>query len=347
MFDDKEEEYDERGNLIQRAGRRATRAAAARMSINNGILPEDQENSKKAVKSHKKGLDAAHAPPIDAERTCTICKAVGHSGHYCPNACNFCKAKGHATNDCPKLAKREEKRAAAEEKAAAAEKALTKDIRKESVSSNKKKDTQKVTDASERKEALHFGPQFAVGAVVKSIGWAEVNTGVTITSMNCTAVWNGFYVSQHVFPSGTDHDQEITFFYGELSGKAMKKDGKKIGNDSLFFPCPASLKGVPRLRTAETKEGDKVTLLCYNSREAQSEGHFKTSTGTVKSLTTIPGAERAHVTYSSDYSNCGSPVINDAGKCVGWHNARTSTENVFIPVTKHLVGVATGSSESF
>jgi hypothetical protein len=201
--------------------------------------------------------------------------------------------------------------------------------------------------AAEKKEALYFGPQFSLGAVVKSIGWAEVNTGSVISSMNCTAVWNGLYVSQHVFPSGTAADQEITFHYGDLTGKAVKKDGRLIGNDSLFFPCPTSLKGVPVLRTAIAPVGSKVTLICYDSREAQSKEHYKVSTGSLKSKIEAVGQERAYVTYSSDYSNCGSPIINEAGKCVGWHNARTNTENVFIPCTAHIVSVATGSPASF
>jgi hypothetical protein len=372
-LNDDNEEYDEKGNLVQRAGRRATRRAAANMAKDMILIEESRFSP---LRSHKKLLDSKFPSPTEGERTCTFCNTLGHSAHFCPNNCNFCKGQGHKTEDCKKMLKREIVRAAAAGNATVKESLLTEDIRSQQnkATSNKKKEEKRTekkkveakeaqADSSvpvavtkptyaavagkEVKEALYFGAQFTTGAIVKSIGWAEVRTDAAVHALNCTAVWNGIYVSAHVFPKGSLGTHEIAFHYGDIVATAIRADGKLIGNDSLFFATPKGLEKVPVLRCTETKDGDKVQIVCYDSRANQAAGLFKISSGTVQKLVREPGHERAYVTYSSADSNCGSPIINEAGKCVGWHNARTASENVFIPVTKYLVGKATGSAESF
>lgn len=199
----------------------------------------------------------------------------------------------------------------------------------------------------EKPEALVNGPRFDVSHVKQAIGWAEVRHNGILSNMNCVAVWNGFRVCEHIFIDGSN---TVTFSYGDVEVSTSRDKGKKIGNDSLFFPRTKEfepLKHIKPLQTALPVQGAKVRLIAFDSKEDQKNGRDKSDDGIVKCIIDTPGQERAYVGYSSVNGSCTGPVVDVNGKLVGIHNATAATDNVFVPITAHMVHVATGSKSSF
>lgn len=191
------------------------------------------------------------------------------------------------------------------------------------------------------KEALVNGPQFKTKQLQDSIGWAVVTSGGKTVSMNCTAMWTSVYVSGHIFAEGGD---SITFEFKAGSYTCAKSSGRLLGNDSMFFPLP-SFK-VPQLRAGTYKIGDKCMLICRNCPVSQDDS-LVVSQGVLREVITTENNERAYATYNSINGNCGAPVINSEGKVIGWHNANSGKDNMFIPVTPTLCRKVTSSESSF
>jgi len=125
--------------------------------------------------------------------------------------------------------------------------------------------------------------------------------------------------------------------------------GKDVARDTVLFPRPFGWEKekVPNLRWASTKVGEKVKLIAYASRAEALAGKFCDDSGVVKMLVVNPNEERAYYKVSSVDGNCGAPVVNTEGRVVGWHNATTATDTVFIPCTALACQKATGSAQSF
>jgi len=194
----------------------------------------------------------------------------------------------------------------------------------------------------EVQEALVNGPAFQVSSVPNSIGWAATK----VAGQNCTFVLNGIAVSRHVFGKEEGKYDEITFKKGDESITCMRHEAKDIGYDTLWFSRKSSFKTVPQLHAGVPRLGHCM-LLRYQTEEAMKENKWVPSSGSVKSIISDAGAEKAYYNCSSEAGACGAPVVNEFGHVIGFHNFTSSTETGFIPLTALMVAKATGSVQSF
>jgi hypothetical protein len=195
----------------------------------------------------------------------------------------------------------------------------------------------------EKKEALVNGPRFDISKVPNSMGYATVQSDTTHCAMNCTFVWNGMYVSKHIFPKDSIESTEITFHFGDESRSRQRSAGKEIGNDSLWFPRGSAFSGATLLRTALPVVGEKVVVLSYDSVENMKDRAFMQDATVVQSVDATSNAEKAYYAASTVMGSCGAPVVNSSGKVVGFHNFTSSVATGFIPITALMVQKATGS----
>jgi hypothetical protein len=195
-----------------------------------------------------------------------------------------------------------------------------------------------------KKEAAVNGPQFATGHVLSSVGWAEKPSG---SGTNFTACLNGVVVPEHLFKK---EDESVTLYHTAYPNgvKCLKSAAKKIGNDTLYFARPAgwAVDKVRDLRTADGSVGSKVELLTYADKASAIAGFEKHhhDSSVVKSIMSNPGEEKAWYRSSTRAGSCGSPVVNTDGKVIGFHNATTAVDTVFIPLTAVMRTLACGSN---
>jgi hypothetical protein len=198
---------------------------------------------------------------------------------------------------------------------------------------------------TEKSEAKINGEQYRTQDVAKSTGWAECGH----KEINFTACLNGLIISGHLLVEGESH---ITFYHAVCAKEGLKipvEKGKKIARDTLLFPRPPawSAEDCPNLRTSSPVVGEKVKLIAYPDRAAALLGRPSDDSGVVKAVIALPNEERGFYNVSSVDGNCGAPACNASGKVVGWHNATTDRETVFIPCTALVVQLATSSPPSF
>jgi len=200
----------------------------------------------------------------------------------------------------------------------------------------------------EVKEALVNGPQFYnIKDSVKSLGWSRSEGDERVHEMNCSKVWNGIEVSQHLFEE--DSQKLVTFeFPGVEKVSYERGEGKVVAYDTLFFPLKGEqLKGVPSKQTSEPVLGQKCGLLTWNSYEDFQKGNYAFDTDVVKNLVINGDVQKAYAGYSSIGGNCGAMVLNPQGKVIGFHNFTSGNGNGFIPVTKSMVQKATQCVSAF
>jgi hypothetical protein len=210
---------------------------------------------------------------------------------------------------------------------------------------------QKKTAQSDYKEALVNGQRFRTANVVRSIGWAEGSTGKACCF---TACLNGLYVPDHLVSKDAGHAERaefVTLYHAEYpEGVQMKvADMKKIGNDSLWMPRPASYshEKVPNRKWNNPKVGAKIKLIAFATRAEALSGDYHDDSSIIQSVVSNPGQEKAIYKLSSVDGNCGAAVVDCDGNLVGWHNATGAGYTVFIPCTSMVVQTATGSAKSF
>jgi hypothetical protein len=195
-----------------------------------------------------------------------------------------------------------------------------------------------------KQEALVNGVRFDPTVVAHSIGRAVVNSGSVVSQMCFTFALNGIILCAHIFKDGGD---TVSFKHAGKSVDVKKSKSKSIGNDLLWFPRPEEFKEAKMLRCAVPIVGSKIQMIAFDNEEDLKSNRFKLDSGVVKVIQTANGAEKAYATYSSVDGNCSAPVVTPDGKVVGFHNATTSNETVFIPITTHVVELATGSHSTF
>jgi hypothetical protein len=199
------------------------------------------------------------------------------------------------------------------------------------------------TPSTPKKEALVNGERYINVDVNKSIGYAVAGKN----SMNCTFIWQGIVLCAHLF-AGVG--SAITITCGGVVGTFKKEDFIEIGNDLLFLKSNFVNKVFTKatfLRSSVPVVGEKVKLIAYDSVADEAAGKYRDDSGKVKSIVTTPGEEKAYSSYSSVDGCCGAPVVNVNGKVVGFHNFTTSIDTGFIPVSKTVVSLATGTSSTF
>jgi hypothetical protein len=207
----------------------------------------------------------------------------------------------------------------------------------------------------EKKEALVNGQKFIVGDIQKSVGWATCGD----SSMNFVLAINCVIVCAHIVKDGAD---KITFKIRNSAGVLVSQTmpvniGKSVGWDLLAFPRWKDIVGVPNLRTAESVEGEKVELYAYDSEvnfersaishDAKIVNRLVTRTDDAPDAFGIKEVVKGYYGCSSVDGNCTGPVVNVNGKLVGFHNATTGSENVFLAITPKIVGAAGGCVSSF
>jgi hypothetical protein len=206
-----------------------------------------------------------------------------------------------------------------------------------------KKKAAKAKRLNEAKESQVNGSPTRPGTVCGSIGWAETKS----SAMNFTCVYGGLVVCGHIFAKD---DSDIRFSYGCLSTVVPRSEGKIVGNDLLYFKFPKgllvqnksgqSIPAMASLRCAKPAVGEKVSIVSYESHKDCLERSPSVDQGRVALLDFDKGREKGLASYSSKDGYCGSPILNVHGHCVGFHNATTTTQTIFIPVSDHFMADA-------
>jgi len=206
----------------------------------------------------------------------------------------------------------------------------------------------KVRGDDEKNETLINGPLFSPVAVAKCVGWATVDSGGEQHGMNCALVWNGVVVCEHLFTDFDKQEPNLTakFYFGaNIQFSWPQSKGKRIGHDLLWFPRTAALHGYGCLRADKPIIGKKVRLVTYLNLDKLLLGEYCVAEGHVQHIVPLD-AERfadgsvingvkAYVTYSSQGGCCSSPVVDETGRVVGFHNAGGKL-NVFLPITNEM-----------
>ncbi len=354
----------ERDAIYARGGKQALRDADLKVSMTGKKTMANDSMFEREAKSAEKHEHLAVESSEQKVCKTTNCKGTCGAFHNVKKkqssskkkavknlVCKRCKKTGHPANQCkaglgdkcwcdkemglvcdlhyrptPKVQKEAAKPAKPQEK---------------SESSPAQPATVKIT---EKKEALVNGPRFNVSKVPDSVGYAEVSTADKTSTMNFTFVWNGMYVSKHIFHAGAT---EIKFSWGSECVVYKRTEGKDIGNDSLLFPRGQYFPSAVFLRSALPKVAEKCMVISYDSKEQMLKKEWMQDATTVTSVNAEGGAEKAYYSASTVAGSCASPVVNVDGKVIGFHNFTSSVVTGFIPVTTLMVAKATGSASSF
>jgi len=192
----------------------------------------------------------------------------------------------------------------------------------------------------EQKEALVNGPRYKPLDIAKSIGWivAKRPDG-SENHMNATFAMNGVFVSQHLFktvPSGAVDLDSATLYWMDGEVELKYKDCKVVGRDLVFFNRPGKCQQVPNLRIDDQKlaGGDEVNSVAFDSLETMKKNSPSVKSGRVITVHRVEGDELAEYSLSTQPGHCTSPVINQNGRLVGFHNAATDSCGRFIPLTE-------------
>jgi hypothetical protein len=157
-------------------------------------------------------------------------------------------------------------------------------------------------------------------------------------------------------------DEKLTFYLRNKDNSIVKlekmlSEAKHIGWDSLFFVIDSVKEPIdtPNLRSSMSIEGDKVSVFTYKSLEDFEKGNVKFDTFKVDRFHTKEDREtsmgqrlvrKAYGSGSTVPGNCAAPVFNCHGHVVGFHNATTTNETVFLCITNEMCTKASGSSLS-
>lgn len=158
--------------------------------------------------------------------------------------------------------------------------------------------------------------------------------------MNATFAANGVIISEHLFKNKDSELEptidECVIMWKDHSKVLKRSDGKKIARDLLFFTRP--FHDTPMLRMSpDAKSGMAVHSVAFDSEAMFRQGLPSVKSGKITLVHRVEGSELAEYNVSSQPGHCTSPVIDELGRCVGFHNAAAVGVNRFIPVTEAVL----------
>jgi len=202
-------------------------------------------------------------------------------------------------------------------------------------------------------EATLTGNRFPI--VLNSLAVAETSDGWC----NATFVWGGIVLPGHLFEKDSTLAVTVSTWIGEsiASVTIPKSELRVIGYDTLWAKLPHAWEGkIRNLKVLkDVKEGTRVcsfaflTMAAFLKRDATvdsdvvrtAENHVTPKKGQWASppnyvivgtrVNTIPGM-------------CGSPYIDEHGRCVGFHNHTNGVKNFFVGCDNFMCMCAQGTS---